>query len=97
MISRIFDMADPQAGGIDATQVHVFLDGEDVSKRCFRSVVPEEPGVEGPGQVCLYKRNSDGCFYIDPATMALPPEERRPAQEVLEGIVRWEPRMVQAG
>jgi len=76
---------DPAAG----THASVFLNGEDVSKRCFQAIVPEQAGIEGPGQVWLYKRNPDGHFYIEPETK-LSPGGPKAAHEVLEGVVRWE-------
>lgn len=64
---------------------HVFLNGEDVSNRCYLSIVPAEVGVEGPGQVWLYKHNAEGHFYTEGAGDSL-----EAAREVRCGMVRWE-------
>ena len=71
----------------DAKSERVFLDGEDVSNRCYLAIAPAEAGVEGPGQVWLYKRNAEGHFYLEGEG-----EARDAAREVRVGMVRWEPK-----
>ena len=66
-----------------AKHTHVFLNGEDVSGRCFEFEGPDTPDVEGPGTVGLYKKNGDR-FEI-----AEIKGELELATEYLAGQVRW--------
>ena len=70
--------------GKDGLTTRVYLNGEDVSRRCFRAIAPVESGVEGPGQVWLVKHDARGQLYRELGCSGA-------AQEVLEGMVRWEP------
>jgi len=72
-------------GGIHwGTQNRIFLDGMDVSARCFQAIVPERFGVEGLGQVWLFEVDAKGKFFARG-------NDTEPAVEVRVGVVRWEP------
>jgi hypothetical protein len=63
--------------------VRVFRGDKDVTGGLFRAWLPDQPGVDGPGEVYRYKRNAYGKYYWDPVTF-------EPAIEHFTGAVRWE-------
>ncbi len=67
-----------------AKHIHVFLNGEEVSRRCFAFEGPDIPNIEGPGSVGLFKVE-DGQFVIDYTI----PNDPDIATEYLSGLVRW--------
>jgi squalene cyclase len=60
-------------------KVHLFLNGEDVSNRAMRALVPTDPGIEAWGEVSLYKQWPP----ILDEDNGLPTEQKT-------GIVSWE-------
>jgi len=70
--------------GAKDMNTRAWLNGEEVSERRLKAIVPDQPGVERPGQVWLVKENAEGKAFTDKATGEM-------AVEVLEGMVRWEP------
>lgn len=62
--------------------IHIWLDGVDVSKDTYHAVVPVDEGVNGLGEVWIYLRNAQGIYYPDVYGNA--------AREIRVGTVRWE-------
>lgn len=63
-------------------ELHVFLDGEDVTSRSFRVIFHHNSNTIG--DVWLYLLNAAGERFLDPAT-------NKPAQETRTGHVRIAP------
>jgi hypothetical protein len=59
--------------GVD---LHVFIDGEDVTTRCYRACAHQDYDTTQRGEVWLFCVNAKGEKYLDPATGLIAKEQR---------------------
>ena len=71
---------------ITARWIYVFLNGRNVTERCFEGFTPKWPFIPGYGEVGLYQLDEVGKRFLN--------INRQMATEHKKGIVFWIPRKI---